>query len=138
EMARVTRPGGAVAACTWDYGDGMTMLHAFWGSARALDPEAPDEANTMAIQRAADLRGVWEAAGIADVETGELGVGTGYRDLDDPWQPSRGGPGPAGAYAAGLEPERQDALRDEFRARLGSPDGPFALSARAWAVRGAA
>jgi SAM-dependent methyltransferase len=138
EMARVTRPGGMVAACTWDYGDGMTMLHAFWESARALDPGAPDEARTMAIQTAADLRGVWEAAGIENVETGELVVETGYRDFDDLWQPFLGGPGPAGAYTAALEPERQDALREQFRARLGSPEGPFALSARAWAVRGLA
>src|SRR5262249_6860904 len=83
-----------VVACTWDYGDGMTMLHTFWGSARALDPGAPDEAHTMAIQTAADLRGVWEGAGIADVETGELVVETGYRDFDDLWQPFLGGPGP--------------------------------------------
>ena len=30
EMARVTRPGGVVAGCVWDYGGGMTMLRAFW------------------------------------------------------------------------------------------------------------
>jgi len=138
EMARVTRPGGAIAACTWDYGDGMTMLHTFWESARALDPGAPDEARTMAIQTAADLRGVWEGADIAEIETGELVVETGYRDFDDLWQPFLGGPGPAGAYTAGLDPAPQAALRDEFRARLGSPTGPFTLRAKAWAVRGVA
>src|SRR5262245_26580234 len=29
EMARVTRPGGVVAAAVWDYGGGMEMLRAF-------------------------------------------------------------------------------------------------------------
>jgi SAM-dependent methyltransferase len=136
EMARVVRPGGTVAACTWDYGDGMTMLHTFWESARALDPGAPDEARTMAIQTAADLRGVWVEAGISAVETGELVVESRYSDFEDLWEPFLGGPGPAGGYTAALEPERRDELRQEFRGRLGSPEGPFTLSARAWAVRG--
>ncbi|MGZ4390931.1 MAG: class I SAM-dependent methyltransferase, partial [Gaiellaceae bacterium] len=29
EMRRVVRPGGTVAACTWDYSGGMTMLRTF-------------------------------------------------------------------------------------------------------------
>src|SRR5689334_22939301 len=29
EMARVARPGAAVAACVWDYADGMTLLRRF-------------------------------------------------------------------------------------------------------------
>src|SRR4051812_29661174 len=38
EMARVTRPGGTVAACMWDIaGGGMTMLSTFWAAARTLD-----------------------------------------------------------------------------------------------------
>src|SRR6188474_278015 len=40
EMARVTRPGGLVVACTWDFGDGMEMLRIYWESARAIDPHA--------------------------------------------------------------------------------------------------
>jgi SAM-dependent methyltransferase len=32
EMRRVTRADGTVAACTWDYRDGMTMLRVFWDS----------------------------------------------------------------------------------------------------------
>src|ERR1700742_496621 len=39
QMARVTRPGGIVAACVWDYGDEMTLLRAFWDAAREVDPE---------------------------------------------------------------------------------------------------
>ncbi|MEP6909859.1 MAG: hypothetical protein ABI896_05420 [Actinomycetota bacterium] len=33
EMKRVVKPGGSVAACTWDYADGMTMLRAYWDAA---------------------------------------------------------------------------------------------------------
>jgi ubiquinone/menaquinone biosynthesis C-methylase UbiE len=33
EMARVTAPGGIVAACVWDYAGEMTLLRAFWDAA---------------------------------------------------------------------------------------------------------
>ena len=39
EMARVTRPGGVVAACVWDYAGEMTLLRAFWDAAREVDPD---------------------------------------------------------------------------------------------------
>ena len=41
EMKRVVKPGGTVAACTWDYAGEMTMLRAYWDAAREV---APDEA----------------------------------------------------------------------------------------------
>src|SRR5262245_459549 len=37
EMARVTREGGVVAACVWDFTDGGP-LGPFWDAARVLDP----------------------------------------------------------------------------------------------------
>jgi ubiquinone/menaquinone biosynthesis C-methylase UbiE len=37
EMARVTRLGGVVAACVWDYGGGRGPLSLFWRAARDLD-----------------------------------------------------------------------------------------------------
>ena len=39
EMARVTRPGGVVASCVWDYAGEMTLLRAFWDAAREVDPD---------------------------------------------------------------------------------------------------
>src|SRR5688572_24288509 len=30
EMRRLVKPGGTVAACTWDYGRDMEMLRSFW------------------------------------------------------------------------------------------------------------
>jgi ubiquinone/menaquinone biosynthesis C-methylase UbiE len=138
EMTRVTRSGGVVAACTWDYREGMTMLRTFFDVALTLDPDAPDEGRTMSIQEAADLRRVWLEAGLEEVETGELVVSAGYADFDDFWEPFTTGTGPAGAYCASLDSERQDALREALRRRLGDPRGPFELPARAWSVRGVA
>jgi hypothetical protein len=42
--------------------------------------------------------------------------------------------GPAGAYVAGLDPERTTALRERCRELL--PSGSFVIPARAWAARG--
>ena len=61
-----------------------------------------------------------------------LVVEASYEDFDDLWAPFPTGVGPAGAYTASLEPEAQVALRTEFARRLGEPEGPFTLSARAW------
>jgi len=136
EMRRVVRPGGIVGACTWDYGGGMQMLRVFWDTARALDPDAPDEGRTMRLRSVEELEELWRAVGFDDVETGPLVVETTYVDFDDFWQPLTLGVGPAGSYCKAREPKQQEALRDELFVSLGSPVASFTLSARAWAVRG--
>jgi SAM-dependent methyltransferase len=46
EMARVTKPGGLVAACVWDHGPGGGgPLSTFWRAVRDLDAGAPDESH---------------------------------------------------------------------------------------------
>ena len=40
EMARVTRPDGVVAACQWDFEDGLPMLLLVWKAAEAVAPDA--------------------------------------------------------------------------------------------------
>src|SRR6188768_3466522 len=39
ELGRVTRPGGVVAACVWDFSGGGP-LDVFWSAVHALDPDA--------------------------------------------------------------------------------------------------
>jgi len=136
EMRRVTRIGGVVAACTWDYSGEMQMLRAFWDAAIAIDPGAPDEAGTMRFASPGELQDLWRAAGLSDVESDELVVERTYPDFDDLWGSVLGGVGPAGHYCNSLDEAGREALRDEFRSRLGSPHGEFTLSARAWAIRG--
>jgi SAM-dependent methyltransferase len=138
EMRRLVRPGGVVAACTWDYSDGMRMLRTFWDAALALDPEAPDESRTMRYQDPHDLAALWRETRLEEVETTPLEVEVEYRDFDDFWEPFLSGVGPGGAYCTSLSPERQVAVREECRRRLGDPRGLYTLTARAWAVRGRA
>jgi SAM-dependent methyltransferase len=137
EMRRVVRPGGVVAACTWDYSNGMRMLRTFWEAALALDPDAPDEGRTMRYQDPNELAALWRDAGLEEVETAPLDVEAEYVDFADFWEPFLSGAAPGGACAS-LSPERRDDLREECRRRLDDPSGPFTLTARAWAVRGRA
>jgi SAM-dependent methyltransferase len=139
EMARVTRPGGVVAACVWDYAGEMTLLRAFWDSARDVDPgraAAADEGVVMRWCGDGELAELWSAAGLRDVRAGSLVVTATYSDFEDLWSPLPSGVAPSGAFCASLDEERRAALHDAYRARLGVVDGPFRLSARAWAVAG--
>jgi SAM-dependent methyltransferase len=138
EMRRVARRGGAVAACVWDYAEGMTMLRAFWDAARSLDAAAPDEGAEMEYCREGELGTLWGAAGLADVEDGALVVEADYEDFDDYWWPFTTGVAPSGAYCAALDPERREELRDAVWRRLGKPTGSFRLTARAWYAVGRA
>jgi ubiquinone/menaquinone biosynthesis C-methylase UbiE len=138
EMARVTRPGGVVAGCVWDYGGGMTMLRTFWEAAEALDPERvrPQmEQHTMRFSRPEELSDLWQSS-LTGVTVSAIDVEASYDDFDDLWAPFPTGVGPAGAYAASLDPAAQEQLRDDFRRRLGDPEGAFTLSARAWCAVG--
>jgi len=138
EMARVTRPGGVVASCVWDYAGEMTLLRAFWDAAREVVPEsaAADEGAVMPWCGEGDLADLWRGAGLRDVRFGPLVVRASYADFEDVWAPFTTGVGPAGAFCKSLDDDRRVALRDAYRRHLGVGDGPFRLTARAWAVAG--
>ena len=135
ELARVARDGGKVAAAVWDYRGEMTMLTTFWEAAAAVDERGAavrDERTRMRFGEPGELAELWEGAGLRDVEHGQMVVSAAYQDFDDLWAPFLAGVGPAGDFAASLEPDAQAAMREEYRRRLGSPEGPFELQARAW------
>ncbi len=134
EMRRVARR--AVTSCVWDYADGMTMLRAFWDAALELDPAAPDEGRTMRYCTLDELASLWRTAGLRAVETRPLVVEAAYDDFDDYWSPFPEGIAPSGAYCASLGEDGRAALREACFLRLGSPSGPFTLTARAWFVAG--
>jgi SAM-dependent methyltransferase len=133
ELARVTRTGGVVAACVWDYAGGTSPLSTFWDAARELDPDVDDESGLPGA-RSGHLAELFEAAGLRDVEEASFEVSIEHSTFEDWWEPYTFGVGPAGAFAAGLDPERQAELRELCRTRL--PEAPFVLTASAWAARG--
>jgi SAM-dependent methyltransferase len=133
EMARVTRPDGAVAACVWDHGGGQGPLSPFWDAVRELDPAARDESE-LAGAREGHLAELFAAAGLSDIEQSVLAVTVRHATFEEWWEPFTLGVGPAGAYVSRLDDGDRERLRDLCRSRLPAP--PFSLTARAWAVRG--
>lgn len=139
EMARVARPGAAVAACFWD-NEEMTLLRSFWDAARAVAPLALAEVNAQAQVGLADvelLREWWTGAGLQDVTLGELEVAAEYASFDDLWVSFEAGVGHSGALYVSLGSQQQRALRTDAFRRFGAPQGPFCLAAKARTVRGA-
>jgi SAM-dependent methyltransferase len=137
ELARMVRPGGIVAVYVWDYATGMQPIRRFFDAAAEVDPAArdADEGPRFPVCRPEPLAALF--ADLDDVEVEGITVPAVFRDFDDYWTPFLGGQGPAPAYLASLDADRQAAVRDAVRARLPfAPDGSIPLSARAWAVRG--
>lgn len=134
EMARVVRPGGVVAACTFD-AEGFPLAGIFWECAKQLDPGAPDDAR-LPLRRIDGLAALWSGAGLRDVRTGEIALEIDYDRFDDLWATFAEGAGPAGAWFVRQPEERRAALREAYLERLGRPRGGFSLPARAIAVVG--
>jgi ubiquinone/menaquinone biosynthesis C-methylase UbiE len=132
EMARVTRPGGVVAASVWDAAGERAPISTFWRAARELDPEVGGEMS-RAGAREGHLTELFEAAGLVDVEQTALSASVDYATFDEWWQPYTFGVGPAGTYAATIEEAHRDAVRDRCRDLMGDP--PFTVTAFAWAAR---
>jgi SAM-dependent methyltransferase len=134
EMARVTRVGGVVAACVWDHASDHGPLGLFWRAARELDPGVHDESDLPGVREGhlADLLEATNAC--ASIEEATLMVRVEHPTFEEWWEPFTRGVGPAGAYVAGLDDRRREALRTHCQTVL--PSEPFITTARAWAARG--
>jgi SAM-dependent methyltransferase len=131
EMGRVTRPGGTVGACVWDFGEGGSPLSVFWRAAREVDPAAPDEAG-RAGTREGQLADLAARAGLEAIESGTVSVTVDFATFDAWWEPFGLGVGPAGAYVRGLDPDTRASLRTHCAELL--PPAPFTVTASAWSV----
>jgi SAM-dependent methyltransferase len=135
EMARVTRRDGVVVACVWDHAGGGGPLSLFWQAARELDPDVHDESD-LAGAREGHLAELFGAGGLHRIEASVVSASLEHSSFEEWWEPYTRGVGPAGAYVAALDPERQAELRETCRALI--PSAPFVVTARAWAARGIA
>jgi SAM-dependent methyltransferase len=135
EMARVTRAGGAVAACVWDHAGGGGPLGRFWSAAHELDPDVEDESR-LAGAREGHLGELFREAGLGEVEQTALAVTVEHASFEEWWEPFTLGVGPAGAYVSRLDPAGHARLRE--RCRDAFPAGDFDVTAVAWAARGLA
>ena len=135
EMARVTRPGGVVAACVWDHAGGRGPVSAFWQAVRELDPAADDESGLAGV-REGHLAELFAQAGLDAVQAATLTVRVRQADSSPGGSRSRSASARPGRTWPSLAADRRDALREQCRRLL--PDGPFEVSATAWAATGRA
>jgi SAM-dependent methyltransferase len=133
EMARVTKPGGRVAACVWDHGGGRAPVSPYWEAARGLDPELKGE-SLLAGSRQGHLAELFETAGLHGIVDTALVSRVTYATFEEWWEPFILGVGPAGAHAAGLDADQLVRLRDLSRGFV--PAAPFTQEAWAWAACG--
>jgi SAM-dependent methyltransferase len=131
QMARVTRPGGVVAACVWDGPTGA--LAPFWDAVQVIDPDAVDESLLSGAPRG-HLGQIFGAAGVRNVEEAAISVDVVHPSFEEWWEPYTYGIGPAGEHVLQLDVEGRARLESVARERLGG--GPFTVTATAWAARG--
>ena len=141
EMRRVTRRHGIVVAAVLDFRGGAVFQRLFWDTACGIDPQAIGRRARLFSAKPAlpgGLRDLFVAAGLAHIEETLITFRMDYTDFDDYWRPLLGGQGPIGSYVAGLADDLQARLKVAVQAAYcaGAPDGPRAMSATAWAVRG--
>jgi SAM-dependent methyltransferase len=129
EMARVTRPGGVVAASVWDHAGGGSPLSTFWRAARELDPGSTDESR-LAGAAQGQLAELFSAARMPGAASTLLTVRVEHPSFEQWWEPFTFGVGPAGDHVARLSAQGVEDLRERCRALL--PSGSFTVAASAW------
>ena len=141
EMARVTKPGGVVAACVWDFRGGLTFLRVLADTAAALDPGGVAfraKQFSAPFTGPGELAAAWTRLGLGEVEQAALTIRMEFVSFADYWEPWLGGQGTVGAYVAGLDEATRARIERHLRLAYlaGGEDGPRSFAATAWAVRG--
>jgi ubiquinone/menaquinone biosynthesis C-methylase UbiE len=134
EMARVTRPGGIVAACFWNYAQ-MPLINTFFTAAAEIDPAEMAEARRLGT-REGEIASLLEGAGLTDIEEREITATAAYTGFDDWWSPIPLGVGPPGAFYRSINDKNRETLRNRCFDLLSRPSGPFSMTAHAWRASG--
>jgi len=135
EMARVVRPGGLVAAYSWDMSGGGFPYEAVHGEMRGLGVAVPVPPSPGA-SRIDAMGDLWTVAGLDAVETREITVQRTFADFDDYWTTILKGPS-VGRKLAAMASEDLALLEARIRARLpADATGRITYGARANAVKG--
>lgn len=141
EMRRVTRPGGTVAAATWDTRGGLVCVRLIFDTAAMLDGHGNEHrarAYTKPMSRPGDLARAWRAAGLIAVVDGMLTIRMDFASFADFWAPAEGKDGPIADYVGTLGMQAREKLREMVKLAYldGEVDGPRSYAATAWVVQG--
>jgi ubiquinone/menaquinone biosynthesis C-methylase UbiE len=142
EMARVARPFGKVAACQWDFRDGMPMMAIFWDLAYTLVPDLvagyQAKSGPTRNEDMMELARRWAAAGLSNVRATHLDFAMPFGSFEDFWTPFTSGATPLSAFTAEVNRATKGKLGTLYRKRVHNVrmDGSFEFAARALAVSG--
>lgn len=135
EMARVVRPGGAVAAYAWDMPGGGFPYESLLSAIRGLGIKVPAPPSPEA-SRIDVMQALWAAAGLEAIETQEIVVQRSFPSFEAYWEIALGAPS-VGPTLASLATEDLGRLRSRVRAGLPEDaSGRITYGARANAVKG--
>jgi SAM-dependent methyltransferase len=143
EMRRVTRPGGTIAAATWDTGGGLVTYRMIFDTAAMLDRNGDAvraKAYARRLRRPGELARAWRYAGLIDVVQDTRTIRMDFVSFADFWEPAEGKEGPVAEYVSTLDSEARTKLRHmvELAYLEGEADGPRSYAATAWVVKGKA
>lgn len=141
EMRRVTRPGGTIAAATWDTRGGFVVFRMIFDAAAMLTvcgSEWRARAYTRPLSRPGDLTRAWHGAGLVNVAQDMRTIRMDFESFADFWTPAEGGEGPVAEYVGSLDDATKLTLREAVRLAYldGEADGPRSYAATAWVVKG--
>lgn len=135
EMARVVRPGGMLAAYSWDMDGGGFPYALLQAGMRELGCTVPMPPSTDA-SRMDNKTALWRDAGLTGIETRQITVHRTFASFEEYWSIVLGGPSIAGTLAT-LPPEAIQQLQHRLRVQLPADSaGKITYSARANAIKG--
>jgi len=135
EMARVVRPGGAVAAYMWDM-DGGTPMEPIRAGLLAMGIEVPLVPGAQS-SRIEVMCALWKGAGLVGIETRTIEIEVSFRDFEDFWQSNTALPNPVTKRIEAMPPAEVERLKALLRTRVpADAQGRIAYTARANAVKG--
>jgi SAM-dependent methyltransferase len=141
EMARVTRPGGVVAASMWDFWGGLPFMRVFADCAATVTREGEawrQRQFASLIGQPGRLGALFAEAGLDQVSEADIAIRQEFSGFEDWWGPWRDGQGVIGSFLAGLPPLAQGRLEKAARKAYlaGAPDGPRSFVATARLAHG--
>lgn len=139
EMMRVSRKGGLIAACEWDFSEGMEMFNILWETLIEIDPTAEkSHPKQIKLGRKGDLSGLWHKCGLTDIKSETINVVMEFKNFDDYLLPAMAGAQSAVRCLEKLSSDERCEFKEALRTQLlgNKNDGIFTLNARAWAVTG--
>ena len=141
EMARVTKPGGIVAAATWDLRGGVTITRMLSDTVVALGVPGAGRWRARFLGgpgvRPGALTTLWRGADLRNVREAQITIRMDFVNFADFWDSTSQGPILPGLLH-GQAHEWQERVRSAVESAflLVEADGPRSFTATAWIVTG--